>query len=112
MPVNNKEEKIKNYCQKLVRELEQIGLRTKIFSKGKVEKRALQMYQKKIPYYLVVGEQELGNEKLKLTNTYLLRKENSAGQKTVSNQDTMIQEITVQELISKLAAENKFKTKL
>jgi threonyl-tRNA synthetase len=108
----NEEKEIKNYCEKLAGELEEIGLRVKIFSKKKLKDRIRQMYQKKIPYYLVIGKQELENGKLKLTNTYLSSQQNDISQKEISNQDrNIIQEMTIQELTNKLTTENKIKTK-
>ena len=77
----NEEKEIKNYCEKLAGKLEKIGLRVKIFSKGRVEKRAFQMYQKKIPYYLVIGKQEVEKNALKLINTYQEGKEEEINQK-------------------------------
>src|SRR5207253_923133 len=83
----NEEKEIKNYCEKLARELEGIGLSVKIFSKDKLRDRMRQMYQKKIPYYLVIGEKELEKKSLELKNT------RQAGQSEV---------LTEIELISKL----------
>ena len=65
----NEEKEIKNYCEKLAGELEKNGLRVKIFSKDKLRDRIRQMYQKKIPYYLVIGEKELEKKSLALKNT-------------------------------------------
>ena len=83
----NAEKEIKDYCEKLAGELEKSSLRVKIFSKDKVTNRVRQMYQKKIPYYLVVGEKEIKTKLLKLVNAY------NEGQE---------EELTEKELISKL----------
>ncbi|MCE8159159.1 MAG: threonine--tRNA ligase [Candidatus Moeniiplasma glomeromycotorum] len=83
----NEEAEIKNYCEKLAGELEKNGLRVKIFSKDKLRDRIRQMYQKKIPYYLVIGKKELEKKSLELKNTH------QADQSEV---------LTEKELISKL----------
>jgi threonyl-tRNA synthetase len=69
LPINQEKE-IKDYCEKIAGELTQIDLRVKIFSKEKLKYRILQTYQKKIPYYLVVGMNELEKKMLKLTKVY------------------------------------------
>ena len=73
----NEEKEIKDYCEKLADELKQSGLRVKIFTKKRLKDRIRQMYQKKTPYYLVIGNEEIeaqknvGKEaKLKLTHVY------------------------------------------
>ena len=66
----NEEKEIKDYCEKLTKELEEIGLRVKIFSKDKLRDRIRQMYQKKVPYYLVIGGQEIEKKILRLINVY------------------------------------------
>ena len=91
LPINEEKE-IKDYCEKLVRELEKIDLRAKIFSKKKWQSYIPQIYQKKIPYYLVIGEEELEKKKLKLINAYQEGKE---------------EELTEEELYNKLREENK-----
>ena len=109
LPINEEREII-GYCEKLAGKLKEVDLRVKIFSKKRLQNRIPQMYQKKIPYYLVIGKEELESGKLKLTNTYLLRKKNETSQKATSNQEN--QGIIIQELVSKLTVENKIKTKL
>ncbi|CAG8847939.1 12898_t:CDS:1, partial [Racocetra persica] len=37
----------------------ELGLRVKIFTKKRLKDRIRQMYQKKIPYYLVIGNEEM-----------------------------------------------------
>jgi threonyl-tRNA synthetase len=74
LPISEKKE-IKDYCEKLAGKLEGVGLRVKIFSKKKLEKRIPQVYQKKIPYYLVVGQEEVKTEILKLTYIFPKEKE-------------------------------------
>ena len=53
--------------------------------------RIRQVYQKKVPYYLVVGEEEIKTKILKLINTY---------------QEGKIEELTEEELCNKLKREN------
>jgi threonyl-tRNA synthetase len=76
----------------LTGELEEIGLRAKIFSKDKLRDRIRQMYQKKIPYYLVIGKKELEKKSLELKNT------RQSGQSEI---------LTEKELINKLSKEIK-----
>ncbi|MCE8168447.1 MAG: threonine--tRNA ligase [Candidatus Moeniiplasma glomeromycotorum] len=90
LPINEEPE-IKNYCQKLAEELEEINLRVKIFSQKKLKDRIRQLYQKKIPYYLVVGEKEIEKKILKLIYTYQKKEE----------------ELSEKELYNKLKNENK-----
>ncbi|CFW93052.1 Threonine--tRNA ligase (fragment) [endosymbiont DhMRE of Dentiscutata heterogama] len=73
----NEEKEIKDYCEELVGKLKQSGLRVKIFTKKKLKDRVRQMYQKKIPYYLVIGQEEVEvkknpnqETKIKLMHTY------------------------------------------
>ncbi|CAG8848517.1 16815_t:CDS:1, partial [Racocetra persica] len=68
---------IKDYCEELAGKLKQSGLRVKIFTKKKLKDRIRQMYQKKIPYYLVIGQEEVEAKKnpnqetkMKLMHTY------------------------------------------
>ncbi|MCE8163019.1 MAG: threonine--tRNA ligase [Candidatus Moeniiplasma glomeromycotorum] len=89
LPVNEEKE-IENYCQELTGELEEIGLRAKIFYQKKLKDRIRQMYQKKIPYYLVIGQQEVEKNILKLIYAY------QAGK---------VEELTEKELINKLKKE-------
>lgn len=84
LPINQEKE-VKDYCEKLTGELEKIGLRVKIFSKDKLPKRVHQMYQKKIPYYLVIGEQELEKNILKLINVYRRGEEEKVNEKELYN---------------------------
>jgi threonyl-tRNA synthetase len=66
----NEEEETKEYCDKLAKELVKNNLRAKIFAKKSLSYRINQIYQKKIPYYLVIGRDELQKEALKLIYTY------------------------------------------
>ncbi|CAG8541934.1 314_t:CDS:2 [Cetraspora pellucida] len=73
----NEEKEIKDYCEELAGKLKQSGLRVKIFTKKKLKDRIRQMYQKKIPYYLVIGQEEVAAKKnpnqetkMKLMHTY------------------------------------------
>lgn len=53
-----------------------IGLRVKILIEKSLNYRIRQTHNQKIPYYLVVGKQELVDKKLKLTYTYSPIKKN------------------------------------
>ncbi|WNE40376.1 MAG: Threonine--tRNA ligase [Mycoplasmataceae bacterium] len=66
----NEEEKTREYCENLLKELVKKKLRAKIFAKKSLNYRINQVYQKKIPYYLVIGRDELRDEALKLIYTY------------------------------------------
>lgn len=91
MPLN-KEKEIKNYCQKLKKELNEIAdIRIKVLEEKSLNYRIRQVYQKKIPYYLIVGEKEIKSKMLKLINTYKESRE---------------EELTEKELIEKLVKEN------
>ncbi|WNE41048.1 MAG: Threonine--tRNA ligase [Mycoplasmataceae bacterium] len=90
LPLNDEEE-TKLYYDSLVKELTKKNLRVKIFSKKTLNYRINQIYQKKIPYYLVIGKDELKKDKIKLIYTYL---------------PNGSEEITQTELINKLAKEN------
>jgi len=65
----------------------------KLFWEKSLNYRIRQVYQKKIPYYLVIGKEELKEKKLKLIYNYQVEK---------------IEELlTEKELVSKLGKENK-----
>jgi threonyl-tRNA synthetase len=87
----NEEEETKEYCDKLVKNLVQSNLRAKILAKKTLNYRVNQIYQKKIPYYLVIGKGELEKKTTKLIYTYL---PNSS------------EELTEKELTEKLVKEN------
>ena len=91
LPLNEKEE-TKNYCKKIEQKLTDIGIRAKILTKKTLNYRIRQVYQKKIPYYLAIGEREIKEQKLKLVYAY------SAEQ---------IVELSMDELSEKLKAEKK-----
>ena len=90
----NKEKEVEKYCEKLARNLTKKDLRVKIFSKKSPNYYIRQVYEKKIPYYLLIGKKEIEAEKkiLKLVSVYL------EGQR---------EELTENELINKLTNENK-----
>jgi len=69
-------------------------LRAKILSEKSLNYRIRQVYQKKIPYYLVIGEEEAKTKILKLTYTY---------------QEGKINGLTQEELYNKLNQENEHK---
>ncbi len=63
----------------------------KIFWEKSLNYRIRQVYQKKIPYYLVIGKGEVEKNILKLIYTY---------------QEGKIEELTIKELYNKLIKEN------
>jgi len=67
----NEEKETKNYCEKLKENLIKKDLRIKIFTEKTLNYRIRQTYKKKIPYYLVIGKEEIEKKVLKLTYTYL-----------------------------------------
>jgi threonyl-tRNA synthetase len=69
------------------------NLRVKIISKKTIGYRISEIYQKKIPYYLVIGKDEVKEKRLKLTYTYL---ENNS------------EELTEEELFNKLKKANNY----
>jgi threonyl-tRNA synthetase len=69
LPINEEEE-VKKYCEELKKELIKDNLRVKIISKKTLGYRINEVYQKKIPYYLVIGKEELKTKVLKLIYTY------------------------------------------
>ena len=66
----NEEKEIKEYCKRLEKELTKNNLRVKTMTEKTLNYRIRQVYKKKIPYYLVIGKEELKKEKLKLVYTY------------------------------------------
>ena len=90
----NEEKEIKEYCKKIKKELTKNNLRAKILSEKSLNYRIRQVYQKKIPYYLVIGEEEAKTKILKLTYTY---------------QEGKINGLTQEELYNKLNQENEHK---
>ena len=94
----NEEKEIKNYCEKLVGELKQSGLRVKIFTKKKLKDRIRQMYQKKIPYYLVIGREEVEAKKNPSKETKIKLMYTYEGGKT--------EELTEKELYNELEKKN------
>jgi threonyl-tRNA synthetase len=87
----NEEKETKNYCEKLKENLAKKDLRVKIFTEKTLNYRIRQIYKKKIPYYLVVGKEEIEKKMLKLTYTYLPNE---------------ITELTEKELYNKLEERN------
>lgn len=91
----NEEEEVKKYCEKLEKKLNEIDLRIKIISpKKSLDYRIRQIHKKKVPYYLVIGKEEIETRILKLIYTYQERK---------------TAELTEKELYNKLKEENKIK---
>ncbi|CAJ0832425.1 9721_t:CDS:10, partial [Entrophospora sp. SA101] len=89
LPINEEEE-VKKYCEELKKELIKDNLRVKIISKKTLGYRINEVYQKKIPYYLVIGKEELKTKRLKLIYTY---------------QEGKTEELTEKELYNKLKKE-------
>ena len=69
-------------------------MRAKILSEKSLNYRIRQIYQKKIPYYLVIGEEEVKTKILKLTYTY---------------QEGKTEELIEKKLYNKLNQENEHK---
>ncbi|CAI2189866.1 9465_t:CDS:2, partial [Funneliformis geosporum] len=54
----NEEKEVKEYCEKLKKELVRNNLRVKVQSEKSLNYRIRQVYRKRIPYYLVIGKEE------------------------------------------------------
>lgn len=87
----NEEKEVVNYCQNLTKELAKQNFRIKIFGEKSLNYRIRQTHQKKIPYYLVIGKQEVTKKILKLVYSY---------------QPNKISELSEVELYIKLKEEN------
>lgn len=84
---------MKNYCERIKKNLTCADLRVKIFSEKSLNYRIRQeVYKKKIPYYLVIGKEEIEKKILKLVYTYLPNE---------------VEELDEKELCEKLQRENK-----
>jgi len=81
----NEEKEVKNYCEKLEKELTKNDLRAKILSEKSLNYRIRQVYQKKIPYYLVIGKEEIKTKMLKLVNVYKEGQEEMLDKKKLVN---------------------------
>ncbi|CAJ0633692.1 453_t:CDS:2 [Entrophospora sp. SA101] len=90
LPLNDQKE-VKEYSENLQKKLLSNNFRSEIWQEKTLNYRVKQVYEKKIPYRLVIGEEELKNKKLKLVYTYSPKKVN---------------ELTEDELLAKLKAEN------
>jgi len=64
----NESIEIINYCKKLVNLL--IPFRTQIFIKKSLNYRIREIYKKKIPYFIIIGNSEVKTKIIKLTYTY------------------------------------------
>lgn len=89
MPLNEEKEII-NYSNNLQKKFFTSNLRSKIWDTKTLNYRIRQVHQKKIPYYLVIGQEEVTKKILKLVYTY---------------QDK-IMPLTEQQLYDKLQTEN------
>lgn len=69
LPLNEKESVV-SYCQQLTKNLTNTNFRVKIFSEKSLNYRIREIYNKKIPYYIVIGKEELEKKTLKLIYTY------------------------------------------
>lgn len=68
LPINETSKVIK-YCKEITKKL--TNWRTKIFSKKTLQYRIKQLYQQKIiPYYLIIGNQEIEQKQLTLNSIY------------------------------------------
>ena len=61
---------MKNYCKILSKELTKNNFRIKILSEKSLNYRTREICKNKIPYYLVIGKEEVKNRMLKLVNAY------------------------------------------
>ena len=68
----NEEKEVKKYCERLKKELIKNNLRVKVMTEKTLNYRIRQVYKKKIPYYLVIGKEEVEKKILKLIYTYLV----------------------------------------
>ncbi|MEG7979092.1 MAG: His/Gly/Thr/Pro-type tRNA ligase C-terminal domain-containing protein [Mollicutes bacterium UO1] len=84
LPINDEKE-VTNYCEYLEKELVKNNLRVKIFSEKSLNYRIRQVYQKKTPYYLVIGEQETQEKILKLIDVYQQGKVEELSEKSLYN---------------------------
>jgi threonyl-tRNA synthetase len=88
----NEEKEVANYWEKLEKELVENNLRVKIMTEKTLNYRIRQVYKKKIPYYLVVGKEEVAKNILKLIFAYSPNRE---------------EELKEKELVEKLVKINK-----
>jgi len=88
----NEEKEVVNYCEKLEKELIENNLRVKIMSEKTLNYRIRQVYKRKIPYYLVIGKEEVEKNILKLACAYSPNSE---------------EKLEKEELIEKLVKHNK-----
>jgi len=91
LPLNDQKE-VKEYSKSLQKELLSNSLRSEIWQKKTLNYLIKKIHEKKIPFYVVIGKEELENKKLNLKHAY------HAGE---------TRELTEKELINKLNQENK-----
>ena len=69
LPLNNQTE-ITKFSENLQKKLLSNNLRSEIWQEKTLNYRIKQTYKKKIPYYLVIGSEEIKHRELKLAYTY------------------------------------------
>jgi len=81
----NEEKEVKKYCERLEKELIKNNLRVKVMTEKTLNYRIRQVYKKKIPYYLVIGKEEVEKKILKLIYTYLVDTVNEVKEEELFN---------------------------
>ncbi|CAJ0917031.1 186_t:CDS:2 [Entrophospora sp. SA101] len=66
LPLNDQKE-VKEYSENLQKKLLSNNFRSEIWQEKTLNYRVKQVYEKKIPYRLVIGEEELKNKKIKIS---------------------------------------------
>lgn len=103
LPLNNQEE-VKKYSESLQKELFSNNLRSEIWSEKTLNYRIRQIYKKKIPYYLIIGEKEIND-------AYILPNRNERSLNLVHVYSNEAKNLTEKELVEKLWMESKRKSK-
>ena len=103
LPLNNQEE-VKKYSESLQKKLFSNNLRSEIWSEKTLNYRIRQIYKKKIPYYLIIGEKEIND-------AYILPNRNERSLNLVHVYSNEAKNLTEKELVEKLWMESKRKSK-
>ncbi|CAG8775731.1 25127_t:CDS:2, partial [Racocetra persica] len=74
LPINNQKE-VQKYSENLQNKLLSNNFRSEIWTEKTLNYRINQVHRKKAPYYLVIGEKELKNKKVKLATEELTEEE-------------------------------------
>jgi len=90
----NEEEEIMKYSEELQKKLIRLNLRVEVWNHKTIGHRISQVHQKKVPYHLIIGKEELKTKKIKLVNNRL----------TDKNQENLT--ISEEELCERLKKEN------